>query len=59
VGRQWRISNYCQDFMRALGGVALGSGNDLFMGSDAGGERAASVYSLVETAKLSGLDPWA
>ena len=27
------------------------------MGSDAGGERAAAFYSLVETAKLNGLDP--
>ena len=27
--------------------------------SDAGGERAASIYSLVETAKLNGLDPQA
>jgi transposase len=30
---------------------------DLFMGSDAGGERAAAIYSLVETAKINGLDP--
>ncbi len=44
---------------RALRGVALGRGNYLFMGSDAGGERAASIYSLVETAKLGGLDPQA
>ena len=42
---------------RALRGVALGRGNYLFMGSDAGGERAAAIYSLVETAKLNGLDP--
>ena len=42
---------------RALRGVALGRNNYLFMGSDAGGERAASLYSLVETAKLNGLDP--
>lgn len=27
------------------------------MGSDVGGERAAAFYSLVETAKLNGLDP--
>jgi hypothetical protein len=25
--------------------------------SDAGGERAAAIYSLTETAKLNGLDP--
>jgi transposase len=42
---------------RALRGVALGRHNFLFMGSDAGGERAAALYSLVETAKLNGLDP--
>ena len=29
------------------------------MGSHAGGERAAAFYSLVETAKLNGLDPQA
>jgi hypothetical protein len=29
----------------------------LFAGSDAGGERAAAMYSLIETAKLNGLDP--
>jgi transposase len=39
--------------------VALGRHNYLFMGSDAGGERAAGIYSLVETAKLNGLDPQA
>lgn len=42
---------------RALRGVALGRGNYLFMGSNAGGDRAASMYSLIETAKLNGLDP--
>ena len=42
---------------RALRGVSLGRKNYLFMGSNAGGERAAAFYSLVETAKLNGLDP--
>jgi len=42
---------------RALRGVALGRNNFLFMGSDADGERAAAMYSLVETAKLNRLDP--
>lgn len=42
---------------RALRGVSLGRKNYLFMGSDAGGERAAAIYSLVETAKLNRLDP--
>lgn len=44
-----------QPAKRALRGVALGRSNYLFMGSDAGGERAAALYSLVETAKLNGL----
>lgn len=29
----------------------------LFAGSDKGGERAAAILSLIETAKLNGLDP--
>ncbi len=44
---------------RALRAVALGRKNYLFCGSDAGGERAAAIYSLVGTAKLNGLDPQA
>lgn len=44
---------------RALRGVALGRKNYLFMGSDAGGERAAAIYSLIETAKLNGVEPQA
>lgn len=42
---------------RSLRGIALGRKNYLFAGSDAGGERAAAIYSLIETAKLNGLDP--
>lgn len=42
---------------RALRVVALGRKNFLFAGSDAGGERAAAIYSLLGTAKLNGLDP--
>jgi hypothetical protein len=29
----------------------------LFFGSDSGGERAAIIYSLVETCKLNHIDP--
>jgi transposase len=29
----------------------------LFAGSNAGGERAAAMYSLIGSAKLNGLDP--
>ena len=42
---------------RAIRGIALGRKNWLFAGSDNGGERAAAIYSLIETAKLNGLDP--
>ena len=42
---------------RSLRGVALGRKNYLFAGSDAGGERAAAIYSLIGSAKLNGLDP--
>ncbi len=42
---------------RALRTVDLGRGNYLFAGSDAGGERAAAMYSLIGSAKLLGLDP--
>ena len=42
---------------RSLRGVALGRKNYLFAGSDAGGERAAAIYSLIGSAKLNDLDP--
>jgi transposase len=42
---------------RALRTIALGRKNYLFAGSDAGGERAAAIYSLIGTAKFNGLDP--
>lgn len=42
---------------RALRGVALGRKNFLFLGSDAGGERAATLYSLLGSAKLNGINP--
>jgi hypothetical protein len=42
---------------RALRCVAIGRKNDLFAGSDAGGRRAAALYSLIESAKLNGLNP--
>jgi transposase len=42
---------------RSLRAVVLGRKNYLFYGSDAGGDRAAAMYSLIGTAKLNGLDP--
>ena len=44
---------------RALRTIALGRKNYLFAGSDAGGERAAIIYSLIGTAKLNDIDPQA
>ena len=42
---------------RALRVVALGRKNYLFAGSDAGGLRAAAIYSLLGSAKLNQIDP--
>ena len=42
---------------RSMRPMTLGRKNWLFAGSDAGGERAAAIYSLAETAKLNALDP--
>ena len=42
---------------RALRGIALGRKSWLFAGSDRGGERAATMYSLIVTAKLNDVDP--
>jgi len=37
--------------------MTLGRKNWLFCGSDPGGIRAAAIMSLLETAKLNGIDP--
>jgi hypothetical protein len=37
--------------------MALGRKNFLFAGSDTGGDRAASRYTIVQTAKLNGVNP--
>jgi hypothetical protein len=44
---------------RALRGIALGRKAWLFAGSDRGGERAAVMLTLIQTAKLNDLDPQA
>ena len=65
--KRWRsFSRYLQDGRicmsnnaaeRALRGIALGRKSWLFAGSDRGGARAASMYSLIVTAKLNDVDP--
>jgi transposase len=42
---------------RAIRPLALGRKNYLFAGSDAGGRRAAILYTLIQTATLNALDP--
>jgi len=64
---RWRaLTRYTDDSLleidnsaaeRALRAVALGRKNYLFAGSCCGGERAASMYSLIGSARLDGLDP--
>ena len=44
---------------RELRGIALGRKSWLFAGSDRGGERAAIMYTLIQTARLNGVDPQA
>ncbi len=61
------LTRYCADGRieidnntaeRALRGAVLGRKNYLFAGSDAGGERAAAIYSLIGSALLNGMDPY-
>ena len=53
-GRACLDNNAAERSMRPM---TLGRKNWLFAGSDSGGERAAAIYSLTETAKLNALDP--
>src|SRR4051812_11157862 len=46
--------NQCPE--RAIRGIAVGRRNWTFAGSDAGGRRAAALYTLIETAKLNDVD---
>jgi transposase len=66
LSRWQALGRYCEDGRiaidnnaaeRALRCVAVGRKNFLFLGSDAGGERAAALYSLIGTAKLNGHNP--
>jgi transposase len=43
---------------RSIRPIVLGRRNYLFAGSDAGGERAANIYSLINSAMLNALDPY-
>ena len=66
---QWQaLVYYCDDGRaeidnnlaeNALRGVALGRKNYMFLGADSGGDRAATMYLLIVSAKLNGIDPQA
>ncbi len=66
---QWRaLSRYLEDgdldidnnaIENLLRPIALGRKNWLFLGSDAGGRRAAIFYSLIATCKRHGVEPFA
>ena len=43
---------------RAIRTVAMGRKNCMFAGSDSGGETAGTMYTIIETAKANGLNPW-
>jgi len=43
---------------RLIRPLVLGRRNYLFAGSDAGGERAANIYTLIATARLNDIDPY-
>lgn len=53
---QIKIDNNAAE--RALRSVAIGHKNWLFARSDEGGRTAATIYTLLETAKLNGVNPW-
>jgi transposase/BMFP domain-containing protein YqiC len=66
---QWQaLVYYCDDGVaeidnniaeNALRTCCLGRKNYLFLGADSGGDRAATMYSLIVSAKLNGIDPQA
>ena len=61
------LTRYCDDGRieidnnsaeRSIRPLVLGRRNYLFAGSDAGGERAAGIYTLIGTAMLNGVEPY-
>ncbi|MBA3546091.1 MAG: IS66 family transposase [Nannocystis sp.] len=69
VGHRWTaLTRFLEDgaleidngaVERAIRGIAIGRRNWLFAGSDAGAERAATLYTVIESAVLHGHEPWA
>src|SRR5690606_15903114 len=66
LGRWGALTRYVEDGAievdnnaaeRSIRALVLGRRNYLFAGSDAGGETAARLYSLIGTCRLNGIDP--
>ena len=53
-GRLEADNNIAENAMRA---IVVGRKNYLFAGSDAGGDRAATIYTIVQTARMNGTNP--
>jgi transposase len=53
-GRLEIDNNIAENAMRC---IAIGRKNYLVAGSDSGGDRAASIYTIIPTAKLNGVNP--
>ena len=47
-------NNICE---RSISPLTLGRKNYLFMGSKGGGKAAANAYTLIETARMNGVNP--
>ena len=48
----------CKRYLDPIAPV-IGRKNYLFCGSDAGGQRAACMYTIMESAKMNGINPQA
>lgn len=68
LGNWSALARYCEDGRieidnntaeRTIRPLVLGRRNYLFAGSDGGGESAAVIYSLIGTARLNGVEPYA
>ncbi len=68
LGHCHALTRYCEDGRvevdnntaeRAIRPLVLGMRNYLFAGSDGGGQSAAVIYSLIGTARLNGIEPFA
>jgi hypothetical protein len=66
LARRGSLTRYCEDGRlemtnnaaeRSIRPLTPGRKNWLFAGSDTGGDRAARLYTIIETAKMNGLDP--